>query len=103
MSLFRQLWLSIITLTVFVFLGSFLVSVLSARNYLEEQLLIKNGDNAAALALSLSQLPEKDPVTVALMVSAPVRYRPLSGDTPGRSEQAGHCRTARCDPGERRA
>jgi diguanylate cyclase (GGDEF)-like protein len=70
MSLFRQLWLSIITLTVFVFLGSFLVSVLSARNYLEEQLLIKNGDNAAALALSLSQLPEKDPVTVALMVSA---------------------------------
>jgi EAL domain-containing protein (putative c-di-GMP-specific phosphodiesterase class I)/GGDEF domain-containing protein len=70
MSLFRQLWLSIISLTVFVFLGSFLVSVLSARNYLEEQLLIKNGDNAAALALSLSQLQEKDPVTVELMVSA---------------------------------
>ena len=70
MSLFRQLWLSIIGLTVFVFLGSFLVSVLSARNYLEEQLLIKNGDNAAALALSLSQMPDKDPVTVELMVSA---------------------------------
>jgi EAL domain-containing protein (putative c-di-GMP-specific phosphodiesterase class I)/GGDEF domain-containing protein len=70
MSLFRQLWLSIVGLTVFVFLGSFLVSVFSARNYLEQQLLIKNGDNAAALALSLSQLPEKDPVTVELMVSA---------------------------------
>lgn len=70
MSLFRQLWLSIIALTVFVFLGSFMVSVLSARNYLEEQLLIKNGDNAAALALSLSQLPEKDPVSVELMVAA---------------------------------
>ncbi len=70
MSLFRQLWLSIVSMTVFVFLGSFLVSVLSARNYLEEQLLIKNGDNAAALALSLSQLPDKDPVTVELLVSA---------------------------------
>lgn len=70
MSLFRQLWLSIVGLTAFVFLGSFLMSVYSARNYLEEQLLIKNGDNAAALALSLSQLPEKDPVTVELLVAA---------------------------------
>lgn len=70
MSLFRQLWLSILALTVVVFVGSFLVSVYSARNYLEEQLLIKNGDNAAALALSLTQLPEKDPVTVDLMVAA---------------------------------
>lgn len=70
MSLFRQLWLSIVGLTVFVFLGSFLMSVYSARSYLEEQLLIKNGDNAAALALSLSQLADKDPVTVELMVAA---------------------------------
>ncbi len=70
MSLFRQLWLSILGLTVIVFLGSFLVSVFSARTYLEEQLLIKNGDNAAALAISLTQLPEKDPVSVELMVAA---------------------------------
>jgi diguanylate cyclase (GGDEF)-like protein len=70
MSLFRQLWLSILALTAVVFIGSFLVSVYSARNYLEEQLLIKNGDNAAALALSLTQLQEKDPVTVELMVAA---------------------------------
>ena len=70
MSLFRQLWLTVVTLTLFAFLGSFLVSVLSARNYLEQQLLIKNVDNASSLALSLSQLPDKDPVTVELLVSA---------------------------------
>ncbi len=70
MSLFRQLWLAILGLTVFVFLGSFLLSAYSARNYLEQQLLIKNGDNASALAMSLSQLQDKDPVTVELLVAA---------------------------------
>jgi len=70
MSLFRQLWLAVISLTLAIFIGSFLVSVLSARAYLEQQLSIKNLDNANALALSLSQLPEKDPVAIELLVSA---------------------------------
>ena len=38
MSLFRQLWLALISLMSFIFIGSFLVSVLSARGYLEQQL-----------------------------------------------------------------
>jgi hypothetical protein len=69
MSLFRQLWLAVIASTVIAFAGSFVVSMLTARHYLEEQLAIKNSDNASALALSMSQL-DKDPVTVELQVAA---------------------------------
>ena len=69
MSLFRQLWLAVIASTVIAFAGSFVVSMLTARHYLEQQLAIKNNDNAASLALSMSQL-DKDPVTVELQVAA---------------------------------
>ena len=69
MSLFRQLWLAVIASTVIAFAGSFLVSMLTARHYLEEQLAIKNSDNASALALAMSQM-DKDPVTVELQVAA---------------------------------
>jgi predicted signal transduction protein with EAL and GGDEF domain len=69
MSLFRQLWLAVIASTVIAFAGSFVVSMLTARHYLEDQLAIKNNDNASALALSMSQL-DKDPVTVELQVAA---------------------------------
>lgn len=69
MSLSRQLWLAIITLTLLAFSGSFLLSTLTARNYLENQLTVKNSDNAASLALSMSQ-QAKDPVTVELQVAA---------------------------------
>jgi predicted signal transduction protein with EAL and GGDEF domain len=69
MSLFRQLWLAIIASTVIAFAGSFIVSTLTARHYLERQLAIKNNDNAATLALAMSQL-DKDPVTVELQVAA---------------------------------
>ena len=70
MSLFRQLWLAVISLTIVIFIGSFLVSVLNARSYLEQQLSIKNIDNANALALTLSQLPERDPTAIELLISA---------------------------------
>lgn len=69
MSLFRQLWLAVITSTLVAFAGSFVVSLLTARHYLEHQLAVKNADNAASLALSMSQLP-KDEVTVELQVAA---------------------------------
>ena len=49
--------------------GSLLVSMLSARAYLESQLSIKNTDNATALALSLSQ-SNPDAVTVELVVAS---------------------------------
>ncbi len=69
MSLFRQLWLAVIVSTLIAFVGSFAVSMMTARQYLEKQLAIKNNDNAASLALSMSQM-EKDPVTLELQVAA---------------------------------
>jgi len=69
MSLFRQLWLAVIASTIIAFAGSFVASMLTARQYLTQQLAIKNNDNAASLALSMSQL-DKDPVTVELQVAA---------------------------------
>jgi diguanylate cyclase (GGDEF)-like protein len=70
MSLFRRIWLTIIGLTLAAFIGSLLVNVLNARSYLEKQLTLKNMDNATALALSMSQIAEKDPVTIELLVAA---------------------------------
>ncbi|QTN26886.1 EAL domain-containing protein [Rhodoferax sp. AJA081-3] len=69
MSMFRQLWLAIIASTLMALAGSLLVSMLSARSYLESQLSIKNTDNATALALSLSQ-SNPDDVTVELVVAS---------------------------------
>ena len=69
MSLIKQLWIAIALVMTIAFGVSMIVSVLSARHYLEQQLQVKNIDNATALALSLTQLP-KDEVTVALQVAA---------------------------------
>lgn len=69
MSMYRQLWLAIILSMLLALAGSLFASLLSARSYLEQQLSIKNADNASALALSLSQ-QNPDPVTVELAVAA---------------------------------
>lgn len=69
MSLIKQLWLATVLVMAIAFSGSMVVSVLSARHYLEQQLQVKNMDNATALALSLSQLP-KDPITVELQIAS---------------------------------
>lgn len=69
MSLVKQLWIGIILLMTIAFGGSFVVSSLSAKNYLEKQLTIKNSDNANALALSLSR-SQADPVMLELTLAA---------------------------------
>jgi len=69
MSLVKQLWLAIVVVMAIAFGGSLIVNVLSARAYLQQQLQIKNIDNATSLALALTQL-DKDPITVELLVSA---------------------------------
>lgn len=69
MSIYRQLWISIAVLTLIVFIGSFGVSLYTAKSYLEQQLYTQSTDNAASLALSMSQ-QSKDEATVELMVSA---------------------------------
>ncbi|WP_337878522.1 LapD/MoxY N-terminal periplasmic domain-containing protein [Caldimonas sp.] len=55
MSLIRQVWLVVLATVVLAFAGSFAVTIVSARHYVQTQLRVKNSDNAAALALSLSQ------------------------------------------------
>lgn len=54
MSMYRQLWLAIITAMLLALGGGLLASMVSARSYLESQLTFKNNDNATALALALS-------------------------------------------------
>lgn len=69
MSLSKQLWLAVLTIISLTFLSGFLISSLTARNYYEEQLRVKNNDAANAMAMSLSTL-DKDPTVVALTLSA---------------------------------
>lgn len=69
MSLFRQFMLVIVFSTLLSFVGSATVSLISSRHYLEQQLILKNQDNANALALLISQ-QGKDPVAIELYVSA---------------------------------
>lgn len=70
MSLFRQLWLAVVSLALLIALGGLAVNMFNARAYLEKQLSIKNMDNATSLALSISQIPDKDPVALDLLVAA---------------------------------
>lgn len=69
MSLYKQLWLSIVFLMSLAFTGSFIVSGMSAKGYLEEQLTLKNIDNANSLALTIANTATDD-VTMKLMISA---------------------------------
>lgn len=69
MSLIKQLWLAIILIMSLAFGASFIVNMLSSRHYLEQQLEMKNTDNAVSLALSISHM-KKDPVAINLMLSA---------------------------------
>ncbi|MBN8474486.1 EAL domain-containing protein [Sulfuritalea sp.] len=69
MSMYRQLWLAIVLSMLLALGGSLFATLLSARAYLEQQLSMKNADNAAALALSLSQ-QAPDAVTLELTVAA---------------------------------
>lgn len=69
MSLIKQLWLAIILILAFATSGSFILSTIGGKHYIEDQLQMKNDDNAMTLALSMTQLP-KDPVTLDLLLSA---------------------------------
>ena len=55
MSLIRQVWLLLLATVLLAFIGSVGVATTSARDLLQTQLRLKNNDNAASLALALSQ------------------------------------------------
>ncbi|WP_341675617.1 EAL domain-containing protein [Niveibacterium sp. SC-1] len=88
MSLLRQLWIVALAACALAFAGSFAVSLITARSYLQQQLLAQATDGAAALALSMSQ-QAKDEATAELMVSAlfdsghyaRIRYEDARGKT----------------------
>ncbi len=69
MSLIKQLWLAILFILILASGGSFLLSTMFGKHYLQQQLQMKNIDNATSLALSMSQM-EKDPITLDLLLSA---------------------------------
>lgn len=55
MSLIRQVWLLLFATLLLALAASVTINVLTTRDTLETQLRLKNSDNAAALALALSQ------------------------------------------------
>ncbi|KKO48987.1 hypothetical protein VT06_08315 [Arsukibacterium sp. MJ3] len=69
MSLIKQLWIAIIVIVLLAFGSSFFISAYQTKNYLAEQLQVKNIDNATGIALTLSQM-DKDLTTLELMLSA---------------------------------
>lgn len=69
MSLIRQVWLLVWGVILLATAGSMVVSVATARTYLESQLALKNNDNAQALALTLSQ-SGADPSLAQLVMAA---------------------------------
>ncbi|NSL54281.1 EAL domain-containing protein [Uliginosibacterium aquaticum] len=69
MSLLKRLWLSVLGAMLLALGVSFVVSVLTARNYLEQQLFAQASDGAASLALSMSQ-QSKDAAMSELLVTA---------------------------------
>jgi diguanylate cyclase (GGDEF)-like protein len=69
MTLVKQIWLAIALIMTLAFGTSLAVNLYSARHYLQQQLQVKNLDNATSLALSLSQVA-KDQTTVELLVAA---------------------------------
>ena len=69
MSLKRKLWLAIVLVLGLAFCGSFVLSTWAAKRYFEQQLEVKNIDNASSLALSMTQMP-KDMVSIELLLAA---------------------------------
>lgn len=69
MSLYRQMWLTVIACMVLAFAASLAVSLHGARATVVEQLEAKDADGAAALAMSMSQLA-KDGATLELQAAS---------------------------------
>lgn len=86
MSLIRQIWLLMAGALLLAFFGSVGVALESARDTLQTQLRLKNSDNAAALALALSQ-QRGEPQLMELLMAAQfdtgfyreIRFAPSDG------------------------
>lgn len=70
MSLLKRLLLSVTLAILSILIGTLLLSMESARQYLEGQLQSESENAASSLALSLSQAANQDPVTRELLMLA---------------------------------
>jgi len=70
MSILRQLLLSISIAISVILLGTLVLNISAARDYLAGQLQAQSTDAAVSLALSLSQPGNSEPVTQELLISA---------------------------------
>lgn len=70
MSLLRQLLLSVTVAIIAILVGTLLLSVNAARDYLNTQLQSESDNAASSLALSLSQPSNQDPVLRELLITA---------------------------------
>ena len=69
MTLTTRVSIALMVVIIVCFGSAFLVSTQSTVRVLEQQLYLKNADNATALALSMSQM-KKDPVALELLLAA---------------------------------
>ena len=69
MSLIRQVWLLLLGVVLLALVGSVMVSAVAIRDTLQTELQVKNSDNAASLALALSQ-QKGDASLIQLLLSA---------------------------------
>ena len=101
MSLMRQVFLLVLGAVLASLLGSVAVTTGSMRQLLQTELQVKNDDNAAALALALSQ-QRGDAVLIGLLISAQfdtghyqsVRWRKADGSVAFERRMAGRASTA---------
>lgn len=80
MSLIGQIWLKLFAVIVLAFVGGVIVHTDAMRDTLQTQLRMKNGDNASAMAMVLSQ-QKGDPALMELALAAQFdtgHYRRLS-------------------------
>ncbi|GAB4355381.1 MAG: LapD/MoxY N-terminal periplasmic domain-containing protein [Gammaproteobacteria bacterium] len=88
MSLLRQLWMSVIVAMALLLVVLLVVSVATARSYLQQQLVTQAANGAASLALSMSQLGS-DPAMAETLINAMfdsgyyrrIRYLDVEGRT----------------------
>ena len=87
MSLYRQLLLAILISSIMALIGSITSSTLSTRDYLVEQLRVKNQDNASALALTLSMTSDATKIELAMAAQFD-RLKTLCDDAIARHAEA---------------
>src|SRR6056300_46494 len=69
MSLYKQLWIAVGGLLLLVFGATFAINGVSSSRYLEQQLSLKNSDDATRIAMALSQ-QSLDSVLLELQLAA---------------------------------